>query len=80
MSSDAQAFVSTCIEYAELSSIYFTSYLLLNILLWQVSLFRCTLYAYRKDLADTLVRTFGLVLETHRHKCQTKNVLVCVLQ
>lgn len=38
------------------------------------------IYAYRKDLADTLVRTFGLVLETHRHKCQTKNILMCVLQ
>lgn len=36
------------------------------------------IYVYQKDLADTLVRTFSLALETYRHRCQTMNlVFVC---
>lgn len=37
------------------------------------------IYVYRKDLADTLVRTFSLALETHRHRGQTENILASVL-
>lgn len=37
------------------------------------------IYVYRKDLADTLVRTFSLALETHGRRCQTENILVSVL-